>query len=71
MSHLVDIDPDTRQNEELQGCKFGYYVFDTLPPLSVENIQVSPVVPKVMVTDAQGHELTLLDPLKLKMTCND
>ena len=66
MSCLVNIDPETRQNEEPQGCKSGYYVFDTLPPISVENIQVSPEVPKVMVTDPQGHELTLLDLLKTK-----
>ena len=51
MSHLVNIDPETRQNKEPQGCEFGYYVFNTLPPILVENIQVSPEAPKVMVTD--------------------
>ena len=63
---LVIIDPETRQNEEPQGCKFRYYVLDTLPPISVENIQVSPEAPKVMVTDPLDHELTLLDLLKTK-----
>ena len=64
MSCLVNIDPETKQNKEPQGCEFGYYVFDTIPPISVENIQVSTEAPKVIVTDSQGHELTLLDLLK-------
>ena len=66
MSCLVNNDPETRQKEEPQGCKFGYYLFHTLPPILVENIQVIPEAPKVMVTDPQGHELTLLDLLKTK-----
>ena len=63
MSCLVNIDPGTKQDEEPQGCKFGYYVFNTLPPISVEKKQISPETPKVMVTDPQGHELILLDPI--------
>ena len=33
MKHLVDIDPDTTQPEEELGCEFGYYIFDSLPPI--------------------------------------
>ena len=54
MSCLVEIDPDTKQNEEPQGCKFGYYLFDTLPPTEVNEVVVPKELPKVTVTDPQG-----------------
>ena len=54
MSCLVEIDPDTKQNEEPQGCKFGYYLFDTLPPTEVNKVVVPKELPKVTVTDPQG-----------------
>ena len=38
MSRLVDIDPDTTQPEEELGCEFGYYIFDSLLPISVEDV---------------------------------
>ena len=36
--HLVDIDPDTRLNPENAGWEFGYYIFESLPKLSSEDI---------------------------------
>ena len=38
LSHLVDIDPDARLDPENAGWEFGYYVFETLPKLSSEEI---------------------------------
>ena len=38
LSRLVDIDPDARLDPENAGCEFGYYVFETLPKLSSEEI---------------------------------
>ena len=36
--HLVDIDPDARLNPENTGWEFGYYIFESLPKLSSEDI---------------------------------
>ena len=38
LSPLVDIDPDARLDPENTGWEFGYYVFETLPKLSSEDI---------------------------------
>ena len=38
LSHLVDIDPDTRLDPENTGWEFGYYIFESLPKLSSEDI---------------------------------
>ena len=38
MSQLINIDPQTQQESEPEGYKFGYYTFDTLPTLEVSNI---------------------------------
>ena len=38
LSRLVDIDPDARLDPENAGWEFGYYVFETLPKLSSEEI---------------------------------
>ena len=51
MSCLVDIDPDTTQPEEEFGCEFGYYIFDSLPPISVEEVCTINLLPSIMVTD--------------------
>ena len=45
LSRLVDIDPDARLDPENAGWEFGYYVFETLPKLSSEEIvQVSEIL---------------------------
>ena len=38
LSHLVDIDPDARLDPENAGWEFGYYVFESLPKLSSDDI---------------------------------
>ena len=38
LSHLVDIDPDTRLNPENARWEFGYYIFESLPKLTSEDI---------------------------------
>ena len=45
LSRLVNIDPDARLDPENAGWEFGYYVFETLPKLSSEEIvQVSEIL---------------------------
>ena len=41
MSTLIDIDPQTQQDSEPEGYEFGYYTFDTLPPMEVSNIETT------------------------------
>ena len=38
LSHLVDIDPDARLDPENARWEFGYYIFESLPKLSGEDI---------------------------------
>ena len=38
LSHLVDIDPNARLDPENTGWEFGYYIFESLPKLSSEDI---------------------------------
>ena len=38
MSHLITIDPDTELLPEEQGCEYGYYLFDLLPPIHTDDI---------------------------------
>ena len=41
MSQLININPQTQQESEPEGYKFGYYTFDTLPTLEVSNIKTT------------------------------
>ena len=38
LSHLIDLDPDARLNPENAGWEFGYYIFESLPKLSSEDV---------------------------------
>ena len=38
LSHLVDIDPDARLDPKNARWEFGYYIFESLPKLSSEDI---------------------------------
>ena len=38
LSHLVDIDPEARLDPENSRWEFGYYIFESLPKLSSEDI---------------------------------
>ena len=62
MSHLVDIDPDTTQPEEELGCEFGYYIFDSLLPISVEEVCTIDLIPSITITDPDNETHLLLDP---------
>ena len=50
MSRLVDIDPATKQEDEPPGCKFGYYLFDPLPPIKVNEVSYT-ALPKITISD--------------------
>ena len=39
MSRLMDINPTTQLKSEPVGYEFGYYVFDPLPPMRVEELE--------------------------------
>ena len=41
MSRLIEIDPQTQQDSEPKGFKFGYYIFNSLPAMEVSNIDTS------------------------------
>ena len=41
MSRLIDIDPQIQQDSEPEGYEFGYYTFDTLPPMEVSIIEMT------------------------------
>ena len=41
MSRLINIDPQVQQDTEPEGYEFGYYTFDTLPPVEVSNINTT------------------------------
>ena len=38
LSHLIDLDPDARFDPENAGWEFRYYIFESLPKLSSEDI---------------------------------
>ena len=41
MSRLIEIDPQVQSEAEPEGYEFGYYTFDQLPALDVQEIQTS------------------------------
>ena len=41
MSRLIEIDPQIQSEPEPEGYEFGYYMFDSLPALEVQDIQTS------------------------------
>ena len=43
MSHLINIDPQIQSEPEPEGHEFGYYTFDSLPALEVQDIQMSSI----------------------------
>ena len=38
MTRLIEIDPSVEQIPEEDGHEFGYYAFDTLPPMDIQVI---------------------------------
>ena len=43
MSHLINIDPQIQLEPEPEGHEFGYYKFDPLPALEIQDIQTSSI----------------------------
>ena len=41
MNHLINIDPQIQLKPEPEGHEFGYYTFDSLPALEVQDVQMS------------------------------
>ena len=41
MSRLIEIDPQVQSETEPEGYEFGYYTFDQLPAIDVNNVQIS------------------------------
>ena len=57
MSRLIAIDPQVQSEAEPEGYEFGYYTFDQLPALDVQEIQTTP-------SDDQNGNLTCELPIK-------
>ena len=62
MSRLISIDPDTKLPPEDQGCEYGYYLFDSLPPISTEDICHVDDIPEITITNPDQITLTYFDP---------
>ena len=63
MSRLVNIDPDTKLMPEDHGCEYGYYLFDPLPPIHVDEVCHVDDIPKITITNPEDVTLTYLDPM--------
>ena len=75
LNHLVDLDPDARLNPENAGWEFRYYIFESLPKLSSEDIvQVCEILSgeNVIRPDPDVQQLfvqQLRSPLTLDQLC--
>ena len=58
MSRLIEIDPQVQLEVEPEGYEFGYYTFDQLPALDVQEIQTSS-------QDDQNRNLCVNCPLEM------
>ena len=62
MSRLISIDPDIELPPEDQGCEYGYYLFDPLPPISTEDVCHTDDIPEITITNPEEVTLTYFDP---------
>ena len=62
MSRLINIDPDTELLPEEQGCEYGYYLFDPLPPIHTDDICHIDDIPEITITNPEDETLTYFDP---------
>ena len=62
MSRLITIDPDTELLPEEQGCEYGYYLFDPLPPIHTDDICHIDDIPEITITNPDDETLTYFDP---------
>ena len=63
MSRLVNIDPDTKLMPEDQGCEYGYYLFDPLPPIHIDEVCHVDDISRITITNPEDVTLTYLDPM--------
>ena len=62
MSQLINIDPDAELLPEDQGCEYGYYLFDPLPPIHTDDIYHVDDIPEITITHPEDVTLTCFDP---------
>ena len=62
MSRSISIDPDTELSPEDQGCEYGYYLFDPLPPICTEDVCHIDDIPVITITNPDQVTLTYFDP---------
>ena len=62
MSRLIAIDPESELPPEEQGCEYGYYLFDPLPPISIEDVCHMDDVPEITITNPDQITSTYFDP---------
>ena len=62
MSRLITIDPDTELLPQEQGCEYGYYLFDPLPPIHTDDIYHIDDIPEITITNPDNKTLTYFDP---------
>ena len=57
MSRLIEIDPQSEQEPEPKGYEFDYYVFDNLPYIKVNDIEmtINPIT-DVETKDTSGND---------------
>ena len=62
MSQLINIDPDAELLPEDQGCEYGYYLFDPLPPIHTDDIYHVDDIPEITITNLENVTLTYFVP---------
>ena len=62
MSRLIAIDPESELPPEEQGCEYGYYLFDPLPPISIEDVCHVDDIPEITITNLDQVTSTYFDP---------
>ena len=62
MSRLISIDLETELPPEDQGCEYGYYLFDPLPPISMEDVCHVDDIPEITITNPDQVTSTYFDP---------
>ena len=71
MSRLIDIDPESQLPPEEQGCEYGYYLFDPLPPISIDEVCHVDDIPEITVTNPNQITSTYFVPRTLEVMLID
>ena len=62
MSRLISIDPNIELSPEHQGCEYGYYLFDPVPPIGTEDVYHIDDIPEITITNPDEATLTHFNP---------